>query len=473
MIKELLERTVSERFSERSSRERVSRERRTIEGFGRERTSTRLFDDRPERTQSGTERWRIMRPPEQRDALLDVPIFKSPPYRDAWDPQGQQLRMSRGLFPAPLWAGGGVPPPSESEVPEVRRDGPIFFRDRNFYGSYFGWGSSSQYPRSPVDLVAWYHDQEYGAIQEKYGANPNPEKAWFEPFSRFDRPEFMYDLAMADLRFNENSWTFIGQGLDQGFYKGAPALLAADILMSTVAMAFHSNLAIARLAVYGLQVVGGGLWKVIHGEISVGDYLQSIMAGSAKILAAAGYLVAGTVRGIWSFGTAGLRAIARDPARGLGGAVIGGFIGGPVGAIFGGIVSAGGGGCFISTAACQVHSLPDDHELLRDLRAFRDQYMTQDWATRALVEFYYQLSPAIVAELARRPDKDRIYGGLMIEYIVPALESIRRGRYREGLRQYAALLTKAASLAGLRHRIGKFPAVDRYRLLADSDPMTR
>ena len=60
----------------------------------------------------------------------------------------------------------------------------------------------------------------------------------------------------------------------------------------------------------------------------------------------------------------------------------------------------------------------------------------------------------------------------MTKYLVPALESIRRGRYRVGLRQYTALLTKAANLAGLRHLIGRLPAIDKYRLLPDSNPMT-
>lgn len=475
MMNELFERPIGERFGERSSRERAIGERPPVEAFSRERISTRAFDDRPERARPGTESWRMVSSQGTRGVPLDAPTFKSPPYTDAWEPQGQQPRMAGGFFPSPPWAGGGVSPPSESQVPEVRREGPKFFQGGNFYGNYFGWGSPSDdplNPASPVDLVAWYHDQEYGAIQEKYGANPDPVKAWFEPFSRFDKPDFMYDLAMADLRFNENSWTFIGQGLDQGFYKGAPGLLAADILMSTVAMAFHTTLAALRLAVYGLQVVGGGLWKVFQGEMSVGDYLKSILEGGAKILAAAGYFVAGAVRGLWNFGTAGLRAIASDPARGLGGAIIGGLIGGPVGAIIGGIIGGGGGGCFITAAACRAHGLRDDHQLLQDLRAFRDGYMARDRASSALVDLYYRLSPEIVAALERRPDKDRIYGRLMVKYLVPALESIRRGRYRVGLKQYVALLTEAASLAGLRHRIGRLPAIDRYRSLPDCDPMS-
>lgn len=441
----------------------------------------RAFDDRPERMRPGTEGWKIVAAAAQQPNS-DGPTFRSPPYSDAWDPAGDKARMRGGIFPSPLWAGGDAAPPSPDEVPEVRRDGPVFGRRNNFYGNYFGWGGSNDYsvnPASPVDLAAWYHDQEYGAIQEKYHANNDPTRAWFEPFSRFDQPDFIYDLAVADLRFNENSWTFIGQGMDQGFYRGAPDLLAADILMASVAWVFHSTLAAVRIGVYSSQVVFGGFYKLVTGEMSLGNYLGSIMEGGAKVLAAAGYFVAGTVRGLWSFGSATLHGIARDPARGLSGAAVGGLVGGmlfgPVGGAVGAIVGGaiGGGGCFITTAVCTAHGLPDDHELLTQFRWFRDSYMAADKKAASLVQLYYRISPLIVAELERRPDKDRIYSYLLTRYLVAAFENVRRGRYRVALRIYVNMLIKAASLAHLRHLIERLPALDRYRSLPDWDPSTR
>ncbi|RUU33680.1 hypothetical protein EOC93_28210 [Mesorhizobium sp. M6A.T.Ce.TU.002.03.1.1] len=477
-----LERLPVERFTRPTPLERSVIERRGIGDTARVAMHhQKVLDDRPERARLDTEGWRAAAAGTTAFAPPDVPTFKSPPYTGAWE-RSDQPRMAGGFFPSPPWAGGGVEPPGANEVPEVRRDARagLFPGNGNIFGNFFGWGETDPAlnPVSPVDLTAYYHDMEYGAIQEKYGANPDPVKAWFEPFSRFDQPEFMYDLAMADLRFNENSWSFIGQGMDQGFYRGAPGLLATDILLASTAWLFHSGLAGVRLAFYSAQVVFGGIYKLFTGEMSLGDYLKSLLEGGAKLLSAAGYFVAGTVRGLWAFGTATMRGIARDPARGLTGAFIGGAIGsvfGPVGTVVGSIIGGaigGSGGCFITTAACEVHGLPDDHQLLEELRRFRDGYMARDPAARALVELYYDVSPEIVAALRVRPDKERVYRHLMTQHIVPALDSIRRGRYRLALRQYRAMLIKAATMARLRQRVGTLPAIDRYRSLPDWDPAT-
>jgi hypothetical protein len=480
----LFERFADERAIERMAWERVSRERSSAELRLGSRAQHQVFDDRPERARSGTEGWKVAAASTAQRQYSEVSTFKAPPYSDAWDVPGDKARMRSGFFPSPLWAGGDVDPPAADQVPEVRRDGPVFGRGDNFYGNYFGWGGSNDYsvsPTSPVDLAAWYHDMEYGAIQDKYGANEDPLKAYWESFTRFDQPDFMYDLAMSDLRFNENSWTFIGQGMDQGFYRGAPDLLAADILMASVAWVFHSTLATVRLGVYSAQVVFGGFYKFVTGEMSLGNYLGSIVEAGAKSLAAAGYFVAGTVRGLWSFGSATLRGIARDPARGLSGAAIGGAVGsiffgpvgGAVGAIIGGAIGGSGGGCFITTAVCEAHGLPDDHELLNEFRRFRDNYMASDATSRSMVELYYRISPLIVAELARRPDKERIYRHLLARYLTPAFDNIRRGRYRLALRLYVNMLIEAATMGRLRHLIDRLPPVDRYRSLPDWDPTTQ
>ncbi len=93
-------------------------------------------------------------------------------------------------------------------------------------------------------------------------------------------------------------------------------------------------------------------------------------------------------------------------------------------------------GCFITTAVCEAHGLPDDCTELTTLRGFRDSYMESTPSGRALVERYYATAPALVTRINARADKNDLYAHLRNTFIVPAVSAVHRGENEEAQRVY-------------------------------------
>lgn len=110
----------------------------------------------------------------------------------------------------------------------------------------------------------------------------------------------------------------------------------------------------------------------------------------------------------------------------------------------------GGGGCFITTATCEVLGLPDDCNELRVLRGFRDTYMAEDPGRAALVAEYYDFAPTILASLEMDPERDMILSGLFDETITPAVQAIERGDHSTALALYESMMR---TLQGQRLRL--------------------
>lgn len=120
------------------------------------------------------------------------------------------------------------------------------------------------------------------------------------------------------------------------------------------------------------------------------------------------------------------------------GDIVGG-VGDAVGSVWKGVT----GGCFITTAVCEIYKLPDDCEELQTLRAFRDTYMQEHESRKVLVEQYYREAPGIVAKFKQlRSDRQRaIAFVLMNDYIYPAIHFIRREQNEVALGIYTAMFS--------------------------------
>lgn len=102
--------------------------------------------------------------------------------------------------------------------------------------------------------------------------------------------------------------------------------------------------------------------------------------------------------------------------------------------------SAGGGGCYITTAVCESLSLPDDCYSLQTLRRFRDTYMMETNVRRSFVREYYQTAPAIVDRIRQRKDARMLFQRLYDDYILPAVIAIECGQLAGAFKIYRRML---------------------------------
>ena len=78
-----------------------------------------------------------------------------------------------------------------------------------------------------------------------------------------------------------------------------------------------------------------------------------------------------------------------------------------------------GGGCFLTTACCEVVGLPDDCFELRALRRCRDDALESVPGSDREVNRYYALAPKLLERLAQHPDAGRTLLFAYAFYILP------------------------------------------------------
>lgn len=99
-----------------------------------------------------------------------------------------------------------------------------------------------------------------------------------------------------------------------------------------------------------------------------------------------------------------------------------------------------GSGCFISSACAESLGLPDTCEELQLLRAFRDRRRLYDEEFNELVEEYYQIAPAIVANINMDEARETVYGDLYIRLVAPCVQLIRENREMDALKLYTSIV---------------------------------
>lgn len=95
--------------------------------------------------------------------------------------------------------------------------------------------------------------------------------------------------------------------------------------------------------------------------------------------------------------------------------------------------------CFI-TISCIKQKLTDSCLELSNLRGYRDSYLLSSEEGRKLVKVYYETSPGIVKAINREPESNKIWDAIYHNYIIPAVELIKKGLNEEALIVYKDML---------------------------------
>jgi hypothetical protein len=109
------------------------------------------------------------------------------------------------------------------------------------------------------------------------------------------------------------------------------------------------------------------------------------------------------------------------------------------------------GGCFISTAVASSMGLPDDCDMLQTLRQFRDEILLGRMELNGLVEQYYSISPTIIERMDKNHQQRSWHQWVCREYIQPAVDDIKRGRYEQALHKYCSMVEHLAQQCGIKN----------------------
>lgn len=116
---------------------------------------------------------------------------------------------------------------------------------------------------------------------------------------------------------------------------------------------------------------------------------------------------------------------------------------------------AGGQRCFITAACCETIGLDDDCFELKALRRFRDDVLARLEGGTAEIATYYRVAPAILDEMARRGERDRLLA-FYFSHVLPSaalagLGAVRltRSLYRDMMRRLAARYLQPAATNSL------------------------
>lgn len=99
-----------------------------------------------------------------------------------------------------------------------------------------------------------------------------------------------------------------------------------------------------------------------------------------------------------------------------------------------------GGGCYLTTAMCDVLGKADNCFELDTLRAFRSNYMRRTTEGQQLLREYDLISPPIAEKLLISKSKNLIAEKMLNDYINPAIELIEKGENLLAVEKYKEMV---------------------------------
>lgn len=112
-----------------------------------------------------------------------------------------------------------------------------------------------------------------------------------------------------------------------------------------------------------------------------------------------------------------------------------------------------GGGCYLTTAMCNILGYPDGNYYLQTLRTFRDTVLKLDVKYLPLLLSYDVIGPQIAFRLSNDTEKEKIAKTLLNQYISKAVKAIEEKKYAEATNIYVAMTHTLAKKYNIDTRI--------------------
>lgn len=107
------------------------------------------------------------------------------------------------------------------------------------------------------------------------------------------------------------------------------------------------------------------------------------------------------------------------------------------------------GGCYITTALCEILELPDNNHYLETLRSFRNNYLKMNRQYWGLLIAYDIIGPTIATRLSQDENKKEVAKSMLINYINPAVMAILAKKNDEAINIYTNMTNALATEYGI------------------------
>ncbi len=112
-------------------------------------------------------------------------------------------------------------------------------------------------------------------------------------------------------------------------------------------------------------------------------------------------------------------------------------------------------GCFITTIVCDILKKPDDDKIMKNLRYFRDNVLSQNSNNDDILKVYDNIGPVIADKLIKDNDRTKMADGLYNNALVLISEQIEKKDYTKAINNYMVMTLMLINYYGLKSAYAK------------------
>ena len=112
-------------------------------------------------------------------------------------------------------------------------------------------------------------------------------------------------------------------------------------------------------------------------------------------------------------------------------------------------------GCFITTIVCDILKKPDDDKVMKNLRYFRDNVLSQNSNNDDILKVYDNIGPVIADKLIKDNDRTKMADGLYNNALVLISEQIEKKDYTKAINNYMVMTLMLINYYGLKSAYAK------------------